>query len=99
MRILLDESLPLDFRHSFPNHDAHTTQWAGLKTITPGQSIGRQSGETKSIAHVDPIRTQEIRKRTLTGCRRELTTFICKCSTDFYRDIVPSFSARTRKIC
>jgi predicted nuclease of predicted toxin-antitoxin system len=32
MKILLDECLPLDFRHSFPNHDAHTGQWAGLKS-------------------------------------------------------------------
>jgi hypothetical protein len=31
MKILLDECLPLDFRHSFPSDDAHTAQWAGLK--------------------------------------------------------------------
>jgi hypothetical protein len=31
MKILLDECLPLDFRHSVPGHDAHTVQWAGLK--------------------------------------------------------------------
>jgi len=29
MKILLDECLPLDFRHSLPTHDAHTAQWAG----------------------------------------------------------------------
>ncbi len=31
MKILLDECLPLDFRYSFPSHDAHTVQWAGFK--------------------------------------------------------------------
>jgi predicted nuclease of predicted toxin-antitoxin system len=31
MKILLDECLPLDFRHSFPGHDAHSGEWAGLK--------------------------------------------------------------------
>lgn len=31
MKILLDECLPLDFRHSFSRHDAHTAEWAGLK--------------------------------------------------------------------
>jgi predicted nuclease of predicted toxin-antitoxin system len=36
MKILLDECLPLDFRHSFPTHDAHTTQWAGLKSKKNG---------------------------------------------------------------
>lgn len=37
MKILLDECLPLDFRHSFPDHEAHTAQWAGLK--------GKKNGE------------------------------------------------------
>ena len=37
MKILLDECLPLDFRHSFPGHDAHTAEWAGLK--------GKKNGE------------------------------------------------------
>jgi len=31
MKILLDECPPLDFRHSFPGHDAHSAEWAGLK--------------------------------------------------------------------
>ena len=31
MKILLDECLPLDFRQSFHDHEAHTAQWAGLK--------------------------------------------------------------------
>jgi predicted nuclease of predicted toxin-antitoxin system len=37
MKILLDECLPLDFRHSFADHDAHTIEWAGLK--------GKKNGE------------------------------------------------------
>jgi predicted nuclease of predicted toxin-antitoxin system len=37
MKILLDECLPVDLRHSFPGHEAHTAQWAGLK--------GRKNGE------------------------------------------------------
>lgn len=31
MKILPDECLPLELRHSFPDHDAHTAQWAGFK--------------------------------------------------------------------
>jgi hypothetical protein len=30
VKILLDECLPIDFRH-FPQHDSHTGDWAGLK--------------------------------------------------------------------
>jgi len=39
MKILLDECLPLDFRHSFPGHDAHTVQWAGLKSKKNGELL------------------------------------------------------------
>jgi len=39
MKILLDECLPLDFRHSFPNHDAHTVQWARFKGKKNGELI------------------------------------------------------------
>jgi predicted nuclease of predicted toxin-antitoxin system len=44
MRILLDECLPLDFRRSFPDHDAHTVQWAGLK--------GKKNGELLRAAEI-----------------------------------------------
>lgn len=37
MKILLDECLPLDFRHSFPGHAAHSAEWVGLK--------GKKNGE------------------------------------------------------
>ncbi len=40
MKILLDECLPVDFRHSLPNHDAHTVQWAGLKGKNNGELLG-----------------------------------------------------------
>jgi len=31
MKILLDECLPIDFRHSFVGHEAHALRYAGLK--------------------------------------------------------------------
>jgi len=44
VKILLDECLPVDFRHSFSNHDTHTAQWAGLK--------GKNNGELLRAAEV-----------------------------------------------
>ncbi len=44
MKILLDECLPVDFRHSFPKHDAHSAEWAGLK--------GKKNGELLLAAEV-----------------------------------------------
>ena len=39
MRVLLDECLPVDFRHSIPGHEVHTAQWAGLKSKTNGELL------------------------------------------------------------
>jgi hypothetical protein len=44
MKLLLDERLPLDFRYSLPNHEAHTAEWAGLK--------GTKNGELLRIAEI-----------------------------------------------
>jgi predicted nuclease of predicted toxin-antitoxin system len=44
MRILLDECLPIDFRHSFSGHEAHTVEWAGLKGKKNGDLL--QSAES-----------------------------------------------------
>lgn len=42
MKVLLDECLPLDFRHDFPGHDVHTAEWAGFK--------GKKNGELLQAA-------------------------------------------------
>ena len=42
MKILLDECLPVGFRHAFPNHEVHSAEWAGLK--------GKENGELLQAA-------------------------------------------------
>jgi predicted nuclease of predicted toxin-antitoxin system len=42
VKILIDECLPVDLRHSFSAHEAHTAEWAGLK--------GRKNGELLDAA-------------------------------------------------
>ena len=44
MKILLDECLPTDFRHSFRAQEAHSAQWAGLK--------GKKNGELLNAAEL-----------------------------------------------
>jgi hypothetical protein len=51
VKILLDECLPLDFRHSFPTHDAHTVLWAGLKGTKNGKLL-----RAAEIAGYQPFR-------------------------------------------
>jgi hypothetical protein len=36
VKILLDECLPVDFRLSFPQHETHTTEWAGFRGRSNG---------------------------------------------------------------
>jgi len=39
MKILLDECVPVDFRHSFPEHDVHSVTWAGLSGLKNGRLL------------------------------------------------------------
>lgn len=44
MKILLDECLPVDLRHSFPGHEANTVEWAGFK--------GKENGDLLRAAEI-----------------------------------------------
>jgi predicted nuclease of predicted toxin-antitoxin system len=44
MRVLLDECLPIDFRHSLPGHEVYTAQWAGMK--------GKKNGDLLDAAEL-----------------------------------------------
>ena len=39
MKVLLDECLPLDFRHELHGHEAHTVQYAGFKGMKNGELL------------------------------------------------------------
>jgi hypothetical protein len=39
LKILLDECLPIGFRHSFVAHEAHTAEWAGFKGLKNGELL------------------------------------------------------------
>jgi predicted nuclease of predicted toxin-antitoxin system len=85
MKILLDECLPLDFRHSFPNHDAHTAQWAGLK--------GKKNGELLCAAEVagyDVLLTvdQGIPHQQFFAGRR-LSIILVRARTNQLEDLLP----------
>jgi predicted nuclease of predicted toxin-antitoxin system len=89
MKILLDECLPLDFRHSFPIHDAHTVQWAGLK--------GKQNGELLRAAEAagyDVLLTTDHgipHQQSLTG--RSLSIIVVRSQTNQLEDLLPLVKA------
>ncbi len=85
MKILLDECLPLDFRHSFPSHDAHTAQWAGSKGKTNGE-LPRAA----EIAGYDVLLTvdQGI-PRQLHPADRKLSIILVRSRTNQIEDLLP----------
>ncbi|MSV30518.1 MAG: hypothetical protein EXQ52_17510 [Bryobacterales bacterium] len=85
MKILLDECLPLDLRHSFPGHDAHSAQWAGLK--------GKKNGELLRIAELagyDVLLTADqgmLKQQNLVG--RKLSIIAVRSRTNQIEDLLP----------
>jgi hypothetical protein len=39
MKVLLDECLPIDFRHHIAGHEVHTAQFAGFKGLENGKLL------------------------------------------------------------
>ena len=89
MKILLDECLPVDFRHSFPTHDTHTAQWAGLK--------GKGNGEllrAAEIAGYDVLLTidQGIPHQQPSAGRR-ISIILVRSRTNQIEDLFPMVNA------
>jgi len=88
MKILLDECLPLDFRHSFPNHEAHTAQWAVLK--------GKKNAEllrAAEIAGYDVLLTvdQGIPRQQIAD--QKLSIILIRARTNQVEDLLPLVDA------
>lgn len=64
MRILLDECLPVDLRHNFPDHEVHTSEWAGLKGKQNGESITVDSGVPRQRSRASRLSIILLRSKT-----------------------------------
>ncbi len=85
MKILLDECLPIDFRHSFAGHKAHTVQWAGLKSKKNGELLlAAESAGYEVFVTVDQgIPHQQ------SPDRRKLAVIVVHSSTNQIEDLLP----------
>jgi len=85
VKILLDECLPVDFRLSFPKHDAHSAEWAGLK--------GKRNGELLLAAEVSGYQVLLTvdhgipRQQTMAG--RSLAVILIRSRTNQMEDLLP----------
>ncbi len=94
MKILLDERLPLDFRHSFRGHDAHATEWAGFK--------GKKNGDLLRAAEVAGYQVlltadQGISRQTYPAGRR-LSIVLVRSQTNRIEDLLPLVDAILRAL-
>src|SRR5690349_4301386 len=89
MKILLDECLPVDFRHSSPGHEAHTVAWAGLKGKKNGELLqAAERGGYQVLLTVD----QGIpRQQTTRG--RKLSIILIRSRTNQMEDLLPLAAA------
>ena len=89
MKILLDECLPVDFRHSFPNHEVHTAQWAGLK--------GKDNGELLRAAAVEGydllLSVDQDIFRQQPGGSRHVALILIRARTNQLEDLLPLVGA------
>ena len=89
MKILLDECLPVDFRHSFPMYDAHTAEWAGLKGKTNGELLrAAERAGYDALLKVDQGMPQQ---QSLVG--RKLSVILIRSRTSQIEDPLPLVEA------
>jgi predicted nuclease of predicted toxin-antitoxin system len=78
MKILLDECLPVDFRHSFPSHEAHSVEWAGFKGKKNGELL--QAAEGSGYQVLLTVDQGIPRQRTIAG--RKLAVILIRSRTN-----------------
>jgi predicted nuclease of predicted toxin-antitoxin system len=94
MKILLDECMPLDFRRSFPNHETHTVQWAGLKGQKNGELI--RTAEAAGYEVLITVDQGIPHQQPLAG--RKLSIVVVRCKTNQLEDLLPLVDAILRTI-
>jgi len=85
MKILLDECLPVDFRHGFSDHDAHSVEWAGLKGKKNGELL--QAAEGAGYQVLLTVDQGIPRQQTMLG--RKLSIILIRSRTNQLEDLLP----------
>jgi hypothetical protein len=83
MKVLLDESLPLDFRHELRAHEAHTVQWSGFKGMKNGELL--QAAERAGYEVLITV-DQGIPYQTSSGNRR-IAVVVLRSATNQLEDL------------
>lgn len=94
MKILLDECLPLDFRHCFQDYHAHTAEWAGFKGIKNGQLLREAEGAGYAVF----LTTDKgiLHQQNLAG--RRMSIILIRSRTNKIEDLLPAVDAIIREL-
>ncbi len=89
MKILLDECLPVDFRHHLPGHEVHTAEWAGLKGLKNGQLLR----DVESAGYDVFLTTDQgiPHQQNLVG--RKISVLVVRSRTNQIEDLLPAVGA------
>jgi predicted nuclease of predicted toxin-antitoxin system len=85
MKILLDECLPLDFRHHLPGHEVHTAEWAGFKSLKNGELL--QQAEDAGYDVFLTIDQGIPHQQNLT--QRRISILVIRARTNQIEDLLP----------
>jgi predicted nuclease of predicted toxin-antitoxin system len=85
VKILLDECLPLDFRHSFPDHDTHSAEWAELK----GKKNGELLREAELAGYQVLLTVDQGIFHQQNFAARKLSVITIRCRTNQLEDLLP----------
>jgi predicted nuclease of predicted toxin-antitoxin system len=89
MKILLDECLPSDFRHSFPDHETHSSEWAGLKGLSNGALL--RAAEERGYSILLTVDHGIVHQQNPTG--RKLSVIVMCAPTNRLQDLTPFVEA------
>lgn len=89
MKILLDECLPADFRRSFPHHEAHTVQWAGLK----GKKNGELLRAAEAVGYEVLLTVDQGIPHQQSFSGRQISVVLIRSQTNQLEDLLPLVEA------
>lgn len=85
MKLLLDECLPIDLRHHFSGHEAHTAEWAGFK----GKKNGELLSAAETAGYYALLTVDQGIPRELDRSTKKLSIIVIRSPTNQIEDLLP----------
>lgn len=89
MKVLLDECLPLDFRHHLPGHEVHTAEWAGFKSLKNGHLLGQAENAGYEVL----LTVDQGVPHQQNLVQRKISILVIRARTNQMEDLVPLVEA------